>query len=187
MIPSGILRGLSLWNPHAGFMAIGAKGCESRGRKLGLKPGPLAIASTISVGADYRADLEDDMRNVPSWRRVLEPEGWRNLESMPRGCIVALVWVTAEVLVSGNLMRRAIMDAYGPDELDFGHYADGRVAIHTDRTRLIRIPNPVHVRGSQGVYRVPIDTVRAVVAQARNHANFTHYRAALGAIAAVAD
>lgn len=172
------LPALSLWNPHAGLMAIGAKGVESRGRKLGVTPGALAIVSTIAVAREYHDQLNAQIRTDP-FRKVLAPHGWTSLETMPRGCIVALVWVMAELFAT-EMVRETIRIQYGRDELAFGYYnAPGRVAITTDVDRLIRLPDPVYARGKQGLWYVDAETRARIRAQVAGHKNFKHYRDAL--------
>lgn len=168
------LRAVSLWNPHAGLMAIGAKNVESRGQKMGIPIGPVAIASTVAVGAEYRAPLTEQMQKDP-FRKWLRPEGWTNLESMPRGCIVALVWTLGEYSAT-ELIRQTILRTYGRDELEFGYYnAPGRVAIMTDPDRRIRLREPVPVRGKQGVWYVTPETCAAIRPQIETDPMFRHY------------
>ncbi len=173
----GLLRALSLWNPHAGFMATGDKQVETRGKKFGIL-GPLAIASTISIPAEHRGPIAAEMAQNP-WRAMLAAHGWTTLESMPRGNILALVWVTAETKMTDATFL-SIRETYGDKELGLGYYAAGRVAIHTDASRLIRLPTPVYAKGSQGLWTVPILTAGAILEQIREHPNFPHYRAAFG-------
>lgn len=169
------LRAVSLWNPHAGLMALGAKSVESRGQKMGIPVGPLAIASTLAVGAEYRASLTAQMQKDP-FRKWLGPEGWTNLEVMPRGCIVALVWVLGEYSAT-ELIRQTILRTYGADELHFGYYnAPGRVAIMTDRDRRIRLTTPIAARGKQGVWFVEPDAIAAIRKQVAGDAMFRYYR-----------
>lgn len=179
------LRGLSLWNPHAGLMAVGAKGCETRPRTFGHR-GPLAIQATKGIAAKHRAHPEA-MMQYASFRKALNPHGWFTLDDMPRGAIVALVWVDTETVITGDLMRATIAQAYGPDELKFGWYEDGRVVIHTDRAKLIRVDPPVECAGAQGLWTVPAPVLGMLAAQVREHPNFRHYVNAFGALAGTRD
>lgn len=168
------LPALSLWNPHAALMAIGAKAVETRATRFAVT-GPLAIASTVAVPANHRAWAQNLCYRDP-FKRALEPHGWGHLDSMPRGCIVALVWVLGEVTI-GPLVRETVRATYGRDEMEFGFYDDGRVAMTTDRARLIRLPQPVHVKGKQGKWFVDRDTRAAIRAQIDTTPMFLeHYR-----------
>jgi hypothetical protein len=175
------LRGLSCWHPHAGLMAIGRKGVESRGRTFGHR-GPLAIASTAGIPQPFRSELRDLCRKEP-FRTDLERAGWHGLDDMPRSVILAVVWVDTETRITGDIMRAAIAAAYGAHELRYGNYADGRVAIHTDPSRLMRLPEPVPCKGSQGLWYVPANILGQLAVQLRPHPNFHFYRDAFGAFA----
>lgn len=171
------LPALSLWNPHAGLMALGAKAVETRGQRFGIQPGPLAIASTMGVPAQWRASVTA-LWNKPEFQKWLTPNGWTSLEAMPRGQIVALVWVLAETEI-GPIVRRAIRANYGGDEMAFGHYADGRIALTTDRDRLIRVPPGVLISGKQGVWYADQKTRDQLRAQLETHKHYSFYRDAL--------
>lgn len=168
---------LSLWNPHAGLMSVGAKSVETRGQRFGIQPGPLAIASTVAVPAQWRPSVLE-LWHKPTFQKWLKPNGWPSLESMPRGTILCLVWVLSETQI-GPITRRAIRANYGADELEFGHYADGRFAITTDRDRLIRLPSPVAITGKQGVWYADQSARDAIRAQIEKHPHYPHYRDAL--------
>lgn len=168
---------VSLWNPHAGLMALGAKGVETRGGRLGFQPGPLAIASTMGVPAQWRPGVAAHF-NDPTFRKWLEPHGWTSLEAMPRGCILALVWVLAETEI-GPITRRAIRANYGADEMAFGFYSDGRIATTTDKDRLIRLAEPVYITGKQGIWYADQITRERIRAQLEGHKLYPHYRDAL--------
>lgn len=160
-------------------MALGAKAVESRGQKMGIPPGPLAIAATVSVAVEYRASLIEQMQKDP-FRKWLRPQGWTTLDSMPRGVIVALVWVTGEYSAT-ELIRQTIMATYGRDELAFGHYnAPGRVAILTDPERRARLPVPIGARGKQGVWYVEPDAIdlirRQMIGDPLLQPLYRHYR-----------
>jgi hypothetical protein len=175
-----LLRGLSLWNPHAGLMAIGAKGVESRPRTFGVR-GSLAIQATVGIPAKHRRAPELLMFE-PAFAKVLHPQNWFTLDDMPRGAIVAVVWVDTEVRTS-NTIRLTIAATYGPDELKYGWYEDGRVAMLTDRARLMRLPTPVPCSGKQGLFELPPNVLGPIAAQLRSHPNFRFHRDAFGAFA----
>lgn len=175
-----LLRGLSLWNPHAGLMAIGAKGVESRPQTFGVR-GSLAIQATLGIPPRHRRSPELLMTE-PAFAKRLHPNGWFTLEDMPRGAIVAVVWVDSEVRTSETI-RLTIGATYGADELKYGWYEDGRVAMLTDRDRLMRLDPPVPCLGKQGLWTVPADVLGPVAAQLRAHPNFKFHREAFGAFA----
>lgn len=173
-----LLRGLSLWNPHAGLMAIGAKAVESRPRTFGVR-GPLAIQATLGIPPKHRRAPELLMTE-PKFAKRLHPHRWFTLEDMPRGCIVAVVWVDGEVRTS-EAIRLTIAATYGADELRFGWYEDGRVAMLTDVSRIMRVDPPVPCMGKQGLWEVPADVLGPLAVQLRGHPNFKYHRDAFGA------
>jgi len=162
------MRGLTLHQPWATLVALGAKMIETR-----------------PIGWEYRGELAihaaktfDDV-NVAICRRepfrsVLLAAGYTDARQLPVGCILSLHEM-ADVFrfpfdvrnadqLQGILTNRGISEALPPHELSFGNYAAGRRGIYLASRRRLR--EPVPARGLQGLWPVPFD----VAAQVRERA-----------------
>lgn len=153
---------LSLWQPWASLMALGAKANETRSWET-LYRGPLAIQAAQM----WNSELWRICHTSP-FREVLKPcYGFKRLRPritvgggrvrMPRGevvCVVDLVdcvRITRENAPTGN-------------ELAFGDYTPGRFMWITKNVR--RFVEPVPVTGRQGLFRVPRSLLAAELERA---------------------
>lgn len=134
------MKAISLWQPWATLMAIGAKTNETRSWSTTHR-GPLAIHA-----AKRWTRAQRDMANHPRFRKTLNAAGIYALDLLPRGallCVVDLVDV-----VSSNEIR----DVISLDEACFGDYSPDRF-IWT--TKLLRVLfRPVPLRGHQGLFNI---------------------------------
>jgi len=149
------MRAISLWQPWATAIAVGAKRIETRDWATSYR-GPLAIHAARRL---VRSELLMH-RSMPTWRAALNfppnvmLEGW-----LPFGSIVATARLVDCVLtqkVSSEILdaQRSRPGGYYPDwhwvERDMGNYTPGRWAWILEDVRPIEIPIP-HV-GRQGFF-----------------------------------
>jgi activating signal cointegrator 1 len=145
------MRCLSLWQPWATLVAIGAKECETRSWET-LYRGPLAIHAAkkwnrelvdICCDEPFRSVLmpvlEDAMRQGLSFEEACE-------YSLPRGAIVATVRLTNCVYIEPRTTP-----CWG-NEQAFGNYALGRFRWDLSDRRAIEPPVPC--RGAQGLFQI---------------------------------
>lgn len=144
---------LTLYEPYAALMRVGAKVIETRGRPTKYR-GPLGIHAAKTVPPAYM----EAFRN-PQIRRALEKAGyteWDDFEA-ELGTIVCVVNVIdcrrieASGVIPDNLMNTCW--TYPPEEpeLSFGNYTPGRFAWITDGLPC-RFIEPITARGKQGIW-----------------------------------
>lgn len=151
------MKCLSLWQPWATLMAIGAKQIETRSWET-LYRGPLLIHAAKKWNADlselcyenphiYKALASDGelKRRLPM--SDAEVETGKLPKILPLGCIVAIV----------DLIDCRRVGSWVPDvsdqEIAFGDYTPGRFAWITKNLR--RLPEPIPYRGAQGLFDIP--------------------------------
>lgn len=146
------MKMLTLWQPWASLIAIGAKAVETRSWATDYR-GPLAIHA-----AKRRTNPHEI---TPEIRAALVGSGIFEVEQMPFGAVVCLCELT-DVLPIGEVVDR--LDA---DELEretaFGDFSPGRYGwILSD---IDRLAHPVYVAGQRGLAkasRALIDTLAIV-------------------------
>lgn len=131
------MKAISLWQPWATLIAIGAKHFETRSWATNYR-GPLAIHA-----AKRRVDPGE-------WSTAIHCAlsqmgmGWYG-EQLPYGCIVCTV-----DLVDCLRTEAAIKSSFfGGDEIHFGDYSPGRFAWRLDNVQTV---GNVPARGSQGFW-----------------------------------
>lgn len=145
---------ISLWEPWATLMAIGAKRIETRSWDTSYR-GWLAIQA--SKGGLGKAALKETTED-PRFSLALAGE------ELQFGKIVAVVhlrtcWPT-------ELIDRAFPGMLTEKETAFGNYADGRYGWIT--TGLFRLPFPIPFKAKQGLCNVPDNIVGQVQEQFRS-------------------
>lgn len=148
------MKALSLWQPWATLIAIGAKRIETRGWSTHYR-GPLAIHA--SKGG-LRAGEYAHVMALPEIQAALSLRG-SNPPPLPRGAIVALVDVTRcrpveDLDEEGKIdeVRHGLNGGVWT-ERDMGDYSDGRFGLVLDS--LMALAEPVPFSGSQGFFDVP--------------------------------
>lgn len=137
------MKALTLYQPWATLMAIGAKTVETRSWYT-LHRGPLAIHAGKS-----RKYL--DLVHTEPFRTVLVGLGFSGQsihDLMPLGAVVAIVNVTGCYPTAGFRMD----ESSGMHEGDFGDYSPDRYAWETDPTQLVRIFPAIRAIGHQGLW-----------------------------------
>lgn len=137
------MKALSLWQPWATLIAIGAKQYETRSWATAYR-GPLVI---------HAAKSNEGLACIsqPPFRLALAGQHWNHVNDIPRGvalCIVDLV----------DCIRTEKLHSYlSEQERAFGDYSDGRYAWSLINVRPFNAPIPM--RGAQGLFdcTVPLD------------------------------
>src|SRR5689334_5342976 len=132
------MRGLSLTQPWASLMAIGAKTIETRSRRWSYR-GWVAIHASKEFPKDARRLCYQE-----PFASALAKHGYVREGQLPLSSIIALVeisdcWQTEDVATRISGTERA-----------FGDYRPGRSAYFT--RRLIRLPEPIPARGMLGLW-----------------------------------
>lgn len=153
---------LSLWEPWATLMAIGAKRVETRSWPTSYR-GWLAIQAAKHFTAD-----EDSLCWEPSFRDALRAGGIADVPyrsgrrfQFNFGCIVAVCKLVDCLPCRGP--RSTDISAGHTVEQEFGNYDTGRFAWIT--SDLFRLPEPIPFKGAQGLCNVPPDVVAQIQAQ----------------------
>jgi hypothetical protein len=140
------VRAISLWQPWATLIAIGAKSIETRSWET-LHRGPIAIHAAKKWDRTLAAMCVDQ----PHFRkRLFAPEHGLVSEDgkglvLPFGCIVATASLVRIERI-GVSYRHGISD----EEAAFGDYSPGRFAWHL--RDVVKLDVPVPVRGAQGIF-----------------------------------
>lgn len=148
------MRLISLWEPWATLMAIGAKRIETRSWRTSYR-GLLAIQA--SKGGLSKRNLADYLA-YPTFKSALSGE------SLSPGCIVAVVRLVdccpMEDLICLPGVFKAHPELDTAQERAFGDYSPGRWAWVTED--LHRLPQPIPFRAMQGLMNVP-DEIRDAI------------------------
>lgn len=134
------IMALSLWQPWATLMAVGAKGVETRSW-------PTSYRGWVAIHATATARVEG---NLAFWEPevfgVLSRHGYRRPIDLPYGAILAL----------GQLCRVFPTESFtgiSEQERAFGNYQPGRRGwVFSD---IIRLPEPIPCKGARGLWVPP--------------------------------
>jgi len=137
------MKAISLWEPWASLIALGAKTYETRHWPWKYR-GELLICA--AKGGLSKIELLD-LLNFKPFRNVLGENPKLNF-----GNAVAIVNVT-DCIPTEKMEFDSIKPVY---EQDFGDYTYGRFAIRLENIR--RIKNPFPVKGAQGFFNVELPT-----------------------------
>ena len=149
------MKAISLWQPWATLMAIGAKTIETRSWELRGKF-PLVICSTakwdkeileLLTAANRHPDLYHD-----SWSKILNAlrsAGIATLGELPLGAALCIVQPI------GSRRTEDVRDQISEEERAFGDYRDERYGWMTDKGQLRMFKEPIPVKGKQGLWEFP--------------------------------
>lgn len=160
-----MIKGLSLWQPWASLMAVGAKKFETRSWSTAWR-GLVAIHAAktwngalreTAMQSRFRAALESECATPAgneTWQRY-QPK------ALPRGCFVAL----GKLRHCLSTTRHAkLIPPESSDEFWFGNYSADRFMWVFDQ--IWSLATPVFARGSQGLWTLDegvTDTVMAML------------------------
>jgi hypothetical protein len=141
------VRAISLWEPWASLIAIGAKRIETRSWSTDYR-GPLAIhASKRLTGEQRRQSSEPRFASVLQAAGILPSNGLMPTLG-PVLCIVDLV----ACIPTDNLVGLGGEVDVDSDEFLFGNYAPGRYGWKLANLRPI---DPLPFKGAQGFWWLP--------------------------------
>lgn len=142
------MKALTLMQPWATLMAVGAKRIETRSW-------PTAIRGEVAIHASktFPRDAIEIARDDP-FKTVLIEAGIRKLADLPLGAIVA-VGDLVDCVPTANL----VVDL-DDDEFEFGNYAAGRYGFVFRGIRMLA--HPVPAKGALGFWIVPEEIERLV-------------------------
>lgn len=146
------MRGLTLWQPWATLIAIGAKQYETRSWQTSYR-GLLAIHATkVFKGEPRRLVFEEPFYSVlhAAGLADITVPGLLGVERLPQGAIVAVV-----DLVECTQMDEKALRFVQAQERAFGDWQVGRWAWGCNSLRPLKEPIPC--RGFQGLWNVPAD------------------------------
>lgn len=142
------IMGLSLWQPWATLMEIGAKTNETRSWYTAYR-GPLAILSAKKWGWEFHRLCREG-----AYARALSPHydlspgrGGSCPRPLPLGAILCVVDLI-------DCVRIGPTNTPTEDEREFGDYTPGRFAWITRNVRRPKAPIPW--AGAQGLFEIPL-------------------------------
>lgn len=130
------MRAISLWQPWATLIAIGAKQYETRSWSIGWR-GELAIHAA-------RHSNELPIGKMQPFRNVLAAAGFTHPSELPLGAVLCVVEVVDCIKVE------EIRGQISSQEKAFGNYADGRYAWKLANVRVLTAP--ILISGKQGIW-----------------------------------
>lgn len=152
------MRALSMTQPWATLVAIGAKLQETRSWGTGYR-GEIAIHAAKGFPPDARA-----LCHAEPFCRVLIANGIAHPDELERGAIIAVTRLIAcDEIDEGyaEAVRDCSADRWLPPyEFEFGDYAIGRYSWALENVR--ELSTPVPCRGALGLWTVPDDVERQV-------------------------
>ncbi|MGG6310670.1 ASCH domain-containing protein [Paenibacillus macerans] len=141
------MRCITIRQPWATLIAVGAKRLETRGWKTNYR-GELAVHAGKQV--DREACETEPVRSI------LAAHGYAGPDSLPMGSVVAVCRLNDCFSVLRNDGERALLDGgdrtveASGEEYRFGDFTPGRYA--WELTELQRLPRPVTAVGKQGLW-----------------------------------
>jgi hypothetical protein len=144
------VKAISLWQPWASAIALGAKRIETRSWSTRYR-GPIAIhAAQNGMGLKIAVQHERDLWCAVLCAPVLSPA----LRALPRGMLVAVAELVDVVPVERVDATRCANSALGEwAESQLGDYRPGRFAWLLEAVR--PLPAPIPCRGRQSLFDVP--------------------------------
>lgn len=143
------MKALSLTQPWATLIAIGAKRIETRSWSTRYR-GTIAIQAASRMPASAVALCYED-----PFVRVLTAAGYDRVDQLPRGAIIAIVGIdevfSTNTIDAEQRLPRALYHL--PHEREFGDYSDDRFGwVLRDVERL---REPIPCKGALGLWTVP--------------------------------
>jgi hypothetical protein len=147
------MKGITLTQPWATLVAIGAKRIETRSWSTHYR-GELAIHAAKGWPRECQALPHTEPFQTTLVNAGLPgPHSRYDGKQMPRGYIVAVARLAAIESTENLLAIAAAVGGLLPHELDFGNYAPGRYGwLLADVERLVE---PIEYRGALGLWTVP--------------------------------
>lgn len=147
------MKALSLWQPWATLIAIGAKRVETRSWATSYR-GPLAIHAAKRWDEAVRAAAIANHHIAVAMSAV----GLTAWDVLPRGAVVATCELvdcqpTASGVTLDGWIAGGVLWELTPYERAFGDYTPGRYAWLLADVK--PLPTPIPMRGAQGLFDLP--------------------------------
>lgn len=142
------MRALSLWQPWATLIRIGAKKCETRSWGTNYR-GPIAIHAAKKVSPDF-----GEICHSEPFCAALSKAGYDEMECFEFGSIVAIADLVAvkQIVLGIPSNPKKFMIAPADPEYSFGNYEAGLYGWILDRIR--PIPEAIPYKGMQGLFAI---------------------------------
>lgn len=148
------MKAISLWQPWATLMALGAKQIETRSWSTSYR-GPLLICAAKK----WNSELANYLSCSP-FDEVLEKH---NLKLADIKAQMGHALCSVRLVDCKKTESVAVGDFIRTDEFCFGNYDDGRFAWMTDG--LVRFEKPIPIKGEQGIFAPPQSVIDDVMGQ----------------------
>jgi activating signal cointegrator 1 len=136
------MKALTIWEPWASLIAVGAKRYETRSWPTAYR-GPIAI----HAGRTWNSEIKEACADSLIADRLSRLYSWPIQKSrLPLGCIVAVGFL-AEVIRTDDLPFQRI-----DTEFRFGNFMPGRWAWRIEYVE--RFKEPLHATGRQGLWDI---------------------------------
>ena len=132
------MKAITLWEPWAILVPIGAKKYETRSWSTGYR-GPLLIHA-----AKRLEDSEIRLCFREPFRTYLKQAGFKKASDLPLGAAVGTVDLVAILRTEG------VVHELSEQECAFGNYQPGRFAWQLENP--VIFPEPIAMRGRQGLW-----------------------------------
>lgn len=154
-MPELITRILTLTQPWATLVAIGAKRIETRSRLTTPYRGWIGI----HAAKGFPDDCKRLCREEP-FRAHLAAAGYETWRDLPTAALVGAARL-AEIYTSPEIPHELVVP--GSDELAFGYFAHGRKLWHFPEARILQVPKPMRGALSLWQYRagIPLEHFKA--------------------------
>ena len=144
------MKALSLWQPWASMIAVGAKRIETRSWATPYR-GPLAIQAAQKVLED--AELAELVTRAPqAFSLLARVAGITGNGELPRAAVVAITTLEDVLPITGQTRPEDLVPGR-PWEREVGDYTPGRFAWILGRT--YRLPEPRIFPGRRGLFELP--------------------------------
>ncbi len=156
------MKALSLTQPWASLVALGAKRVETRSWPTSYR-GPLAIHAAAGLGpVGGKRGLRDLVGEQP-FRKVLlgtvsgYVPPWEIADVLPLGAILAVCELTDCRSTGRDMYGPAWLEGLSEQELAFGDFTYGRYGWTLDN--ICALPEPIPCRGALGLWAPPADVL----------------------------
>lgn len=131
------MKALSLWQPWATLIAIGAKQYETRSWATKYRGALLIHAAKSNEGLEFLP--------YPYFRSALADQHWHTINDIPRGVALCVVNLVDVLPTSGAFVRHL-----SEPEKAFGNFGPGRFAWKLEVMQVF--DKPISMRGKQGLF-----------------------------------
>lgn len=143
------MRALTIQQPWATLVAVGEKEIETRGWKPRRHPGEIAIHSGLKKPGAKQVEQ-------PHFLKALLRHGIRSRNDLLLGHVIAVATV-GDIVATDELTEAGEI---GEQEISFGDFRSGRYGWIL--TNVIKLPEPVPVKGKLGLWKMDEETARKV-------------------------